>query len=139
MYQVLNTAIAAEQFGERDSFTVSHEGAAEYPAYTSYFFNVPKNTSAFKIDLKLQQGSVRLQFMRPTGKEVDDQHVGAGQRALVGARARDRDGVSSMRAEKLPDVAGTQWCNEALRPASITAATARSKRCTPASPRCRRR
>src|SRR5262245_61518475 len=35
---------------------------------------------------------------------------------------------SSMRAEKLPDVAGTQALAEAFRPASITAAMARSRR-----------
>lgn len=74
VYQVLNTVIAAEQFSERENFTVSREGSAEYPAYTPYYFNVPQNTSAFKVDLKIQHGSVRLRFMRPTGKEFDSPH-----------------------------------------------------------------
>jgi hypothetical protein len=71
VYQVLNTVIVAEQFRERENFAITREGSAEYPAYTSYFFNVPKNSSAFRIDLKTQHGSVRIRLMRPTGKEFD--------------------------------------------------------------------
>lgn len=74
VYQVLNTVIAAEQFIAKENFTVTREGSAEYPAYASYFFNVPENASAFKIDLKLHQGNVKLRFMRPTGKEFDQAH-----------------------------------------------------------------
>ena len=71
VYQVLNTVIAAEQFSERENFTITREGSAEYPTYTSYFFNVPKNASAFRVDLKILQGSLKLRLMRPTGKELD--------------------------------------------------------------------
>lgn len=74
VYQVLNTVIAAEQFIAKENFTVTREGTAEYPAYASYFFNVPENASAFKIDLKLHQDNVKLRFMRPTGKEFDQAH-----------------------------------------------------------------
>lgn len=71
VYQVMNTVIAAEQFSTAENFTVTREGSAEYPSYTSYFFNVPKNTSALKVDLKIQRGTIKLRFMRPTGKEFD--------------------------------------------------------------------
>lgn len=74
VYQVMNTVIAAEQFTANDNFTVVREGSAEYPAFASYFFKVPENASAFKIDLKIQQGDVRLRFMRPTSKEFDQAH-----------------------------------------------------------------
>ena len=74
VYQVMNTVIAAEQFRASENFTVRREGTAEYPGYTSYFFNVPANASAFKIDVKIQQGTIKLRFMRPTGKEFDSPH-----------------------------------------------------------------
>jgi Subtilase family len=71
VYQIMNAVIAAEQFPSGGHFTVTREGAAEYPGYTSYFFNIPENTSAFKVDLKIQHGNVRMRFMRPTNKELD--------------------------------------------------------------------
>lgn len=74
VHQVMNTVIAAEQFSAKENFTVTREGSAPYPGYTSYFFNVPENTSAFKVDLEIKQGTVRLRFMRPTGKEFDHAH-----------------------------------------------------------------
>ena len=74
VYQVMNTVVAAEQFRAGENFTVSREGSAEYPAYASYFFNVPERASAFKVDLKIQNGSLRLRFMRPSGKQFDSGH-----------------------------------------------------------------
>ena len=71
VYQVMNTVIAAEQFTGGENFTVRREGVAEFPGYTSYFFNIPENTSAFKVDLKIQRGNLRMRFMRPTNKELD--------------------------------------------------------------------
>lgn len=72
VYQVMNTVIAAEQFRASDNFTVTREGVAEYTGYTSYFFNVPENASALKVDVKIHQGTIKLRFMRPTGKEFDN-------------------------------------------------------------------
>jgi hypothetical protein len=71
VYQVMNTVIPAEQFAASQNYTVTREGAAEYLGYTSYFFNVPRNTLAFKIETKIQAGAIKLRFMRPTGKEFD--------------------------------------------------------------------
>src|SRR5262249_3223505 len=71
IYQVMNTVIAAEQFKAAENFTVTRDGSAEYPGFAAYFFDVPKNTSAFKVDVRAQQGTIRLRFMRPTGKEFD--------------------------------------------------------------------
>ncbi|MFN2408090.1 MAG: S8 family serine peptidase [Pyrinomonadaceae bacterium] len=71
VYQVMNTVVAAEQFTPAKDYTVTREGSAEYPGYTSYFFNVPTNTSAFKVEAKIQAGTIKMRFMRPTGKEFD--------------------------------------------------------------------
>lgn len=74
VFQVMNTVVAAEQFRAAENLTVSREGSAEYPAYASYFFNVPELTSVFKVDLKIQHGSLRMRFMRPSGKDFDSGH-----------------------------------------------------------------
>ena len=74
VYQVMNTVVAAEQFDASENFTVKREGSADYPAYTSYFFNVPENAAAFKVDLNILHGSLRMRFMRPAGKEFDHPH-----------------------------------------------------------------
>jgi hypothetical protein len=71
VYQVMNTVVAAEQFTASHNYTVKREGTAEFPAYTSYFFNVPQNSSAFKVEAKIQAGTIKMRFMRPTGKEFD--------------------------------------------------------------------
>jgi hypothetical protein len=71
VYQVMNTVIAAEQFTPAKDYTVTREGSAEYPSYTSYFFNVPRNTSGFRVKATIQTGTIKLRFMRPTGKEFD--------------------------------------------------------------------
>jgi hypothetical protein len=74
IYQVMTTVIAADQFNAADNFTVTHDTEAVFPGYTSYFFNVPANTSAFTVAAKLHEGTVRLRFMRPSGKEWDSAH-----------------------------------------------------------------
>lgn len=74
IYQVMNTVIAAEQFRASENFTVTREGTTEYPGYISYFLNVPENASALKVDVKIHQGTIKLRFMRPTGKEFDSPH-----------------------------------------------------------------
>ena len=72
IYQVMNTVIAADQFTPRDNFTISREEDISYPGYHSFFFNVPPNAAAFKLDARIHQGTIRLRFMRPSGKELDD-------------------------------------------------------------------
>lgn len=72
VYGVMNTIIAAEQFTRNKGFTITLEGQAEYPSYASYFFHVPTNTSAFKLDVKMATGNARLMLMSPAGKEIDD-------------------------------------------------------------------
>jgi hypothetical protein len=71
IYQVMNTVVAAEQFTVSQNYTVTREGSAEYPGYTSYFFNVPGNIAAFRVEAKILAGTIKLRFMRPTGKEFD--------------------------------------------------------------------
>ena len=74
VYQVMNTIVAADQFSERNEYTIRREGSAEYPYYTSYFFNVPPDTTAFKLETDIHEGTLRLRFMRPSGKELDQAH-----------------------------------------------------------------
>lgn len=74
VYQVMNTLIAAEQFTQRENYIVAHDGAVEYPSYVSYFFNVPAHAAAFKIEMNIHAGTLRLRFMRPSGKELDQAH-----------------------------------------------------------------
>jgi len=69
VYETMNTVVAAEQFTASNGFTVFREGQAEYPSYTSYFFNVPTETSALKFDLNIAGGNVRVLFMDPSGTE----------------------------------------------------------------------
>lgn len=72
IYQVMNTVVAADQFTPQNNFTVSRGAAISYPGYESFFFNVPPNTGAFRIDAKIDQGTLRLRFMRPSGKALDE-------------------------------------------------------------------
>lgn len=74
VYQVMSTVVAAEQFTQRENYTVTRAGSVEYPGYTSYFFNVPVHTAAFRVDANIAQGTLRLRFMRPSGKELDHAH-----------------------------------------------------------------
>jgi hypothetical protein len=70
----MNTVVAAEQFSAAENFTVRRDGAAEFPGYSAFFFDVPAKTSLFKIVTMVNQGNVRLRFMRPSGKEYDHAH-----------------------------------------------------------------
>jgi Subtilase family len=74
IYQVMNTVVAADQFTQRENYTITRDGSVEYAGYTSYFFNVPFNTSAFKVEANIHEGTLRLRFMRPSGKELDQAH-----------------------------------------------------------------
>jgi hypothetical protein len=59
-YGVLNTIIAAGQFSAGNNFSISYPGSADRPDKASFFFFVPANTPAFKVDVTDVTGRVRL-------------------------------------------------------------------------------
>jgi len=76
-YQTLNTVVAAEQFNAANNFSVTRSGTADRPDTTTFFFNVPANTPAFKVDVTATNGG-RLRFMRfhPYGVGIDNSTAG---------------------------------------------------------------
>jgi Subtilase family/Bacterial pre-peptidase C-terminal domain len=71
-YGVLNTIIAAGQFSAINNFTVSYSGSADRPDKASFFFYVPANTPAFKVDVTDVTGRVRLLRFHPYGSSIDN-------------------------------------------------------------------
>ena len=70
-YQVLNTIVVAGQFSAANNFTVSYNGTADRPDKATFFFYVPANTPAFKVDLTSVNGRVRLLRFHPYGVPFD--------------------------------------------------------------------
>ena len=75
--QTLNTVIAAEQFTTANNFSAVHSGTIGRNQVTSYFFNVPAHTPAFKVDLVgggSTPGAGQIRFLRfhPYGVGLDD-------------------------------------------------------------------
>jgi len=70
-YQIMNTVIAAGQFSVANNFQVTYTGSADRPDKATFFFNVPANTPAFKVDLTGVSGRVRLQRFHPYGVPID--------------------------------------------------------------------
>jgi subtilisin family serine protease len=71
-YQTLNTVVAAEQFNAANNYSVSVQGSADRPDKASFFFYVPANTPAFKVDLTDVAGRVRLLRFHPYGISIDN-------------------------------------------------------------------
>ncbi|MDQ1739746.1 MAG: hypothetical protein QOE53_1398, partial [Pseudonocardiales bacterium] len=75
--QTLNTVVAAEQFTAANNYSVTHSGTIGRNQTTSFFFNVPANTPAFKVDLVgggTTPGAGQIRFLRfhPYGVNLDD-------------------------------------------------------------------
>jgi subtilisin family serine protease len=92
-YQTMNTVVAAAQFNAGNNFTVSYlNGSADKPDKTSYFFSVPANTPAFKVDVKGPSGSgnvngrVRLLRFHPYGISIDNTSTTPYQTGLTQTR-----------------------------------------------------
>ncbi|HEX6605301.1 MAG TPA: S8 family serine peptidase, partial [Chloroflexia bacterium] len=71
-YGVLNTIVVAGQFSAGNNFTVSYNGSADRPDKASFFFYVPANTPAFKVDVTNVNGRVRLLRFHPYGISIDN-------------------------------------------------------------------
>jgi hypothetical protein len=68
VHQVLNTVVAAEQLDQKNSFTVTRSGQAEWLHSQSYFVNVPAHAAALKVDMRIGEGNVMPSLTRPNGR-----------------------------------------------------------------------
>jgi hypothetical protein len=66
-YQMMATVVAAEQFNVGNNFTVVSSGSADPADKATFFFYVPANTPAYKIDLAVTAGRARLWNFHPYG------------------------------------------------------------------------
>src|SRR5439155_25343643 len=66
-YQVMNTVVAADQFNAGNNFSVIRTGQADRADKATFFFYVPANTPALKVDLHLTSGRARLWRFHPYG------------------------------------------------------------------------
>ena len=74
--QTLNTVVAAEQFSAANNYSITHSGTIGRNQVTSYFFAVPANTPAFKVDMVgggNTPGAGQIRFLRfhPYGTSPD--------------------------------------------------------------------
>jgi hypothetical protein len=75
--QTLNTVVAAEAFTAADNYSVAHTATIGRNQVTSYFYTVPPNTPAFKVDLEgggPAAGAGQIRFLRfhPYGVGLED-------------------------------------------------------------------
>ncbi len=75
-HQTLNTVVASEKFTAADDYTVARSGSIGRNQTTSYFFDVPEDTPAFKVDLQgggAAPGAGQVRFLRfhPYGVGVE--------------------------------------------------------------------
>ncbi|HZI48339.1 MAG TPA: S8 family serine peptidase, partial [Pyrinomonadaceae bacterium] len=69
-YEVMNTIVAAEEFTNKNGFSISGAGELHrFPGYQSYFFRVPEHTAAFKFEMTVGSGNLRSTLLDPAGKE----------------------------------------------------------------------
>ncbi|GAA1922932.1 S8 family serine peptidase [Nocardioides marmoribigeumensis] len=75
--QTLNTVVAAESFTAANGYSITHAGTIGRNRTTSYFFDVPAGTPAFKVDLTgggSTPGAGQIRFLRfhPYGLGLED-------------------------------------------------------------------
>ncbi|MEO6122166.1 MAG: S8 family serine peptidase [Ilumatobacteraceae bacterium] len=75
-YQTMNVVIAAEQFTPANNYTVTNAGTIGRNQTESFFYAVPANTPAFKVDLTgggTTSGAGQIRFLRfhPYGVGID--------------------------------------------------------------------
>jgi len=75
-YEVLNTIVVASQFDASNDFSVSQTGTADRADKSSFFYFVPANTPAFKVDLTGINGRIRFMRFSPYGVEIDSTSTG---------------------------------------------------------------
>ena len=70
-YQMMATIVAAAQFSAANNFSVTFLGSADRPDKATFFFYVPANTPAFKVDITGVNGRVRFLRIHPYGVPYD--------------------------------------------------------------------
>jgi subtilisin family serine protease len=74
-YQTLNTVVAADQFTAAGNYSVTKTGTIDRNQAKSFFFAVPANTPAFKVDMQAggDSGLGQVRFLRfhPYGVGID--------------------------------------------------------------------
>jgi subtilisin family serine protease len=75
-YQTLNTVIVADQFTAANNYTVTKSGTIGRNQTTSFFYNIPAGTPAFKVDFSgpsATPGTGQARFLRfhPYGVGID--------------------------------------------------------------------
>ena len=70
-YTTLNTIVTANQFSVANNFSVTTGGSADRPDMATFFYFVPPNTPAFKVDLTNINGRVRVWRFSPFGLPID--------------------------------------------------------------------
>ena len=67
VHQMQTTIIAAEEFTTTDGFKIAHTATVEWIDGRSYFFYVPANTAALRVQMTITTGNARMVLMRPSG------------------------------------------------------------------------
>ncbi|MDF2731629.1 MAG: Outer rane stress sensor protease DegS, partial [Desertimonas sp.] len=79
-YSTMNTVLAAHDFNEDNSYTVTHTGTIARGQTDHHFFRVPAGTPAFKVDLvgggdAVGAGAIRFLRWHPWGLAIDSNAV----------------------------------------------------------------
>jgi subtilisin family serine protease len=78
-YQTMNVVIAADQFTAASNYSVTKTGSLGPGQFDTYFFNIPANTPAFKVDMTgggpAGAGAIRFLRWHPYGLGVDSNAV----------------------------------------------------------------
>ena len=78
-YQTMNVVVAADQFTAGGNYSVTKSGSLGPGQFDTYFFNVPPNTPAFKVDMTgggpAGAGAIRFLRWHPYGLGVDSNAV----------------------------------------------------------------
>jgi hypothetical protein len=70
-YTILNTIVTANQFNADNNYTATTSGSADRPDMATFFYYVPPNTPAFKVDLTSINGRIRVWRYSPFGLPID--------------------------------------------------------------------
>jgi hypothetical protein len=66
-YQMMATVVAAHQLDQSNDYQAEEEVDVYRPGRHSFYFRVPEETSAFKVDVK-SEGTIRANLHRPDGR-----------------------------------------------------------------------
>ena len=99
-YQTLNTVVVANQFTPANNFTVVNSGSIGRNQTQSFFFTVPPNTPALKVDLSgggAANGAGQIRFLRfhPYGVGIDSNVSSSCYTPVVGGTCNPNSRTTS--------------------------------------------